>query len=426
MFSSLASFLFGSSTSASTNCIPSKSSELVKEETNFVCDHNQLKEHSEEGETTKINVPSALNNGELQVIRSTARNKNKRNNKKNKNGKQLPPTEAKQLLIKKPSSTEEDFDSEENDWYFVEKEEEDSNASRDNKRTSTPVPESISRAQTDDLHQKHFQNNALNSQPKNCQKHTRIANECNIEISRRGKENAKTLSDADIAESLYIAPERENSGHNVSSASCDSNGSGAKLFTMVDSWYLTPPPCFTSDGPIHMEVSPLENLLIEHPSMSVYHSIRSMQKATESFVNFDLKENELSQIQKHPQVVKISQISKQKEKENVKPLTSSKTIVLNTNPSKAVIYRNTQFVAKEHAPNPRVDRCAAAQLKMELFGWNSQKCIVIRERRNLRRNAILRANQVREIQGRGNRQRRSDLQNCRLISGVNNNRKCCY
>lgn len=41
--------------------------------------------------------------------------------------------------------------------------------------------------------------------------------------------------------------------------------------TMMDeSWFVTPPPCFTSAGPVHMETSPLENLLIEHPSMSVY------------------------------------------------------------------------------------------------------------------------------------------------------------
>lgn len=40
--------------------------------------------------------------------------------------------------------------------------------------------------------------------------------------------------------------------------------------TMEESWYITPPPCFTSAGPIIVETSPLENLLIEHPSMSVY------------------------------------------------------------------------------------------------------------------------------------------------------------
>lgn len=42
------------------------------------------------------------------------------------------------------------------------------------------------------------------------------------------------------------------------------------LNPLQESWYLTPPPTFTSEGPVHMETSPLENLLIEHPSMSVY------------------------------------------------------------------------------------------------------------------------------------------------------------
>lgn len=35
--------------------------------------------------------------------------------------------------------------------------------------------------------------------------------------------------------------------------------------SMEESWFVTPPPCFTSTGPINMETSPLENLLIEHP-----------------------------------------------------------------------------------------------------------------------------------------------------------------
>ncbi|XP_062923365.1 tumor protein p53-inducible nuclear protein 1 isoform X2 [Mobula hypostoma] len=42
--------------------------------------------------------------------------------------------------------------------------------------------------------------------------------------------------------------------------------------TLEESWFITPPPCFTAGGcaPVQMETSPLENLLIEHPSMSVY------------------------------------------------------------------------------------------------------------------------------------------------------------
>uniref|UniRef100_A0A1A7XUA7 Tumor protein p53 inducible nuclear protein 1 n=2 Tax=Iconisemion striatum TaxID=60296 RepID=A0A1A7XUA7_9TELE len=42
--------------------------------------------------------------------------------------------------------------------------------------------------------------------------------------------------------------------------------------SLEESWFVTPPPCFTGHGkqPILLETSPLENLLIEHPSMSVY------------------------------------------------------------------------------------------------------------------------------------------------------------
>lgn len=44
---------------------------------------------------------------------------------------------------------------------------------------------------------------------------------------------------------------------------------------MDGSWYVTPPPCFTaSTGPVALETSPMENLLIEHPSMSVYGPIQ--------------------------------------------------------------------------------------------------------------------------------------------------------
>uniref|UniRef100_A0A8C5NKW6 Tumor protein p53 inducible nuclear protein 2 n=1 Tax=Junco hyemalis TaxID=40217 RepID=A0A8C5NKW6_JUNHY len=38
------------------------------------------------------------------------------------------------------------------------------------------------------------------------------------------------------------------------------------------SWFVTPPPCFTAEepGPDGVGSSPMEDLLIEHPSMSVY------------------------------------------------------------------------------------------------------------------------------------------------------------
>ncbi|CAK6982960.1 tumor protein p53-inducible nuclear protein 1 [Scomber scombrus] len=41
--------------------------------------------------------------------------------------------------------------------------------------------------------------------------------------------------------------------------------------SLEESWFVTPPPCFGGRSqPVLLETSPLENLLIEHPSMSVY------------------------------------------------------------------------------------------------------------------------------------------------------------
>ena len=42
--------------------------------------------------------------------------------------------------------------------------------------------------------------------------------------------------------------------------------------SLEESWLVTPPPCFIAGGnsPLTMDTHPMENLLIEHPSMSVY------------------------------------------------------------------------------------------------------------------------------------------------------------
>lgn len=56
-----------------------------------------------------------------------------------------------------------------------------------------------------------------------------------------------------------------------------SSTSSLPCTSVEESWFITPPPCFTSAGPVNMETSPLENLLIEHPSMSVYqHSSQAV------------------------------------------------------------------------------------------------------------------------------------------------------
>lgn len=52
---------------------------------------------------------------------------------------------------------------------------------------------------------------------------------------------------------------------------------------MDESWFVTPPPCFTAEGAT-AEASPLEDLLIEHPSMSVYVSPGHLPAVEESAI----------------------------------------------------------------------------------------------------------------------------------------------
>ncbi|KAM9627165.1 tumor protein p53-inducible nuclear protein 1 isoform 3-T3 [Trichechus inunguis] len=58
---------------------------------------------------------------------------------------------------------------------------------------------------------------------------------------------------------------------------------------MEESWFITPPPCFTAGGltTIKVETSPMENLLIEHPSMSVYAVHNSCPSLSEASCGTD-------------------------------------------------------------------------------------------------------------------------------------------
>ncbi|XP_035236559.1 tumor protein p53-inducible nuclear protein 2 isoform X1 [Anguilla anguilla] len=57
--------------------------------------------------------------------------------------------------------------------------------------------------------------------------------------------------------------------------------SGPERCCMDESWFVTPPPCFTAEGAT-AETSPMEDLLIEHPSMSVYVSPSNLSIVEES------------------------------------------------------------------------------------------------------------------------------------------------
>ncbi|XP_030623279.1 tumor protein p53-inducible nuclear protein 2 isoform X2 [Chanos chanos] len=61
----------------------------------------------------------------------------------------------------------------------------------------------------------------------------------------------------------------------------DCSSGGLERCSMDESWFITPPPCFTAEGAT-AETSPMEDLLIEHPSMSVYVSPGNLSMVEES------------------------------------------------------------------------------------------------------------------------------------------------
>ncbi|XP_063064425.1 uncharacterized protein LOC134456797 isoform X2 [Engraulis encrasicolus] len=76
------------------------------------------------------------------------------------------------------------------------------------------------------------------------------------------------------------APVSPGSWSNCSGGS-GSSGGLERLCGMDESWFVTPPPCFTAEGAT-AEASPMEDLLIEHPSMSVYVSPGNLSMVEES------------------------------------------------------------------------------------------------------------------------------------------------
>lgn len=73
--------------------------------------------------------------------------------------------------------------------------------------------------------------------------------------------------------SPYSSDSDTGMGHGTPSTSGASTPNSRFFLRMHESWILTPPPCFTAGGPTsQVPMTEMENLLIEHPSMSVYNS----------------------------------------------------------------------------------------------------------------------------------------------------------
>jgi hypothetical protein len=208
-------------------------------------------------------------------------------------------------------------------------------------------------------------------------------------------ENGSEFEETQFVELLNNSNERLHYDDYVSQSNL-SNRPVRNINAMDESWFITPPPCFTSTGPINMETSPLENLLIEHPSMSVYRITRN---TNERVVTDDLDD----------------------------------MVVLNFNNS------TDEMIAIEETRNPRhqnrsttrtstrSDRIqqnlSEQQTKLIILEKKSWKVADKKSRQLNKRNTLERLNNVHHIAHMG-RKKRCDMYNANLNSRCNNNRKC--
>ncbi|XP_076653005.1 tumor protein p53 inducible nuclear protein isoform X2 [Halictus rubicundus] len=158
---------------------------------------------------------------------------------------------------------------------------------------------------------------------------------------------------------------------------------------LEESWYVTPPPCFTRTTPVTVEISPLEDLLIEHPSMSVY-------RATASPVELD-----------SPLPIPDAPEERDADNEVFPPHVSGAppAASLERSPTRT---QDDRTVRRHSIP------------RIVLMFRSSQKVLEKRSTQALKRSRLDRSNKLREVFGTKGRQDRMRIHH----SGANNNRKC--
>lgn len=169
----------------------------------------------------------------------------------------------------------------------------------------------------------------------------------------------------------------------------------AQVHDMEESWFVTPPPCFSSQtGPVQLRTSPLENLLIEHPSMSVYQRNGS----------------------RHPHFRTPTPSDTAEELETEEAIEDRQT-------ESMVVVRQARPPAV--APH-RCSRAEALQLSEMQLAKNrqAQKLQGKKLAQQAGRGYLNRANKAREVNGRNWNLRRKERCQGSVRSHANNNRKC--
>lgn len=187
-----------------------------------------------------------------------------------------------------------------------------------------------------------------------------------------------------------------------------------------ESWYVTPPACFTRAGPVNVETSPLEDLLIEHPSMSVY-------RTTASSVAPDTPPPT-------PDALEEPEEDEKKSSPSSHPVPRTSSTRPTTTPPPFEERATSGPVAAQEPPQSRrpaihdgrpTRRAICAEKLRTVQIRSAQKVLEKQSTQALKRGRLERSNKLREaFTVKGKRPRRQDrlrIQN----SGANNNRKCC-
>ncbi|CAD1468495.1 unnamed protein product [Heterotrigona itama] len=195
----------------------------------------------------------------------------------------------------------------------------------------------------------------------------------------------------------------------------DRAGEGASA--LEESWYLTPPPCFTRAGPVNVETSPLEDLLIEHPSMSVYRATASpiAPETPPPTPDAPDERNVEENVALRDVVVPGGNVA------------TATPVSLERNPRRRRGDAEQEDIERRpsiHDGRPAVDRPRRSEQRIVVQLRSAQKVFEKRSTQGLKRGRLERSNKLREVFSvKGKRPRRQDrlrIQN----SGANNNRKC--
>ncbi|XP_073841816.1 tumor protein p53 inducible nuclear protein isoform X2 [Musca autumnalis] len=423
MLSSIASYLFGSNTTA-TNPNPSETKESGDIEENVVnnptkVDVDNLIEVT--SLTPSVTGTGAISSGSATVnnARAIRRGKNKRNNTRQQNKRKgggvrnnsTKSTESTKSLTKTSSSAspsdscDEDFD--EDEWFIVEKEDdEDVSQSRkeNEKETIEPTLEVVKSVKQPTIapsplaqqrRQQHINSHSLYSGPRPQKQRNFLQKSRTNNTTQANNVNNRSsgLSVSTLSPSRTVNESRN--GKPNTGMTADAGGISRSLYVAATSASATA----ALIQPDKVKVAPVNGIMgnvksMDESCMSVYHSIRSVQEDTaESYIEFDLDD-----VKKAKKDKKLAN-----NKENVQR-------------------KNSQAVQQRSSAGFRLDRQSVAQLKQELMARSAQKTQSKKERKDICRSAIKRANKVRDVQSKNHTSRRADRQYFKAVSGTNNNR----